>query len=56
MKELRNSNEYVIVKSLTSKENRKALIKAIKETSIFFGIIYLWFYGLIKISLFIWNY
>lgn len=55
MKRIQDSNEYKIVKQITSKENKKSLRKATKDFLIFFTAIYISAFLFVKIAFWIWQ-
>jgi|TARA_R100000479_G_scaffold165836_1_gene105353 hypothetical protein len=55
MKRIQDSYEYKIVKQITSKENKKAMKKAMIEMAIFMGIVYIGSFLFVKLAFFIWR-
>lgn len=54
MKRIQDSYEYKIVKQITSKENKKAIKKAMIEMAIFMSAFYVGIYGFVKLIFWIW--
>lgn len=52
---IRETEEYRLVKQLTSKENRKALKKATIDVGLFFAMVYAGYFLALYGMLFIWN-
>lgn len=55
MKRIQDSYEYKMVKQITSKENKKAMKKAMIEMAIFMSIVYIGSFLFVKLAFFIWR-